>query len=1002
MEDRLAWAAENYVVPEDPFNPEDEVNIHSLTMEELRHEAARILSLYHNASDANEMLSLSTRYTKIDMLLDKREKLIAQGVPMSEIIERTSPPKPSTPPPPIPETSRADTDPAAFDTPVDDSEFAPFDEEPLPEVKEESVATPEVIEASESEESPPAEEPAKEISALDTPTMEMNVDDLMKPDESDSIHDDDTQKLSVEEISKFEPADEEENSKPLSVPDINLESDSDLDSFTDAPALNTEAADPSDMPTPIMPLNPVQESEVELPTPAIPVNDVDLDTPVPDDVDESEDSGFTADDDDGNTTIIMRKKKQKADFGVAAVTDDVGFSDVGEDADEPDTEEPISESAEEEDSGDDSDSNTVIMRKKKFSFLAGLDDDSNKDVSVTDAAAAVEPSTEDSAATAETEAPLEPDAPDETVETVEDTPEPASALPPLSEVPLETPESVEESTSEEPSELLPAFEMPSGAFEDTNSDAPKTNEETPGSAFNFDTEPETGNSAEDTYDSDGEDEAEALGVLTTPFEATDAEMESFGFNADDDTSAKSEPAEEKIPEESTSEIGATDAEESKDSELSDFEKALASLNAAIDESSKFGKEETPKESQDEPADNASSLSASEGEDVTAQINATEGAPMVESVFDIDAASKSEAAPASTSEENQDEAESVFNFEVDTQIPVEEMGGEAPPVAFADLMGDSEESPAEESAEPAEEAQKPKEDEASGGIGNLPSLGDAVFGGTSDADDTEQPAESTPVEEPAAVQEEAPAEEAKEEAAGLPAFELPPFDPDGLAGDSKTEEPAGAGLNLPPIGEIPSLGSDATPGEEPKPVAPSPASSAPTTPAPIPPVGNIPPQSDENAAKLQLKGHLRICTSCGEQTEITESRCQKCFYLDNSLGIVNAVMAGDTSQVTKLLRVKPDILHTRTKKHNWTLLHMAASGGNMRLTKLLVEKGCAVNEPNVYGKTALHYAASKGHAPIVYMLLQAGADASMKFDNKTALQLAMENGRTEAIAALQDA
>ena len=154
-------------------------------------------------------------------------------------------------------------------------------------------------------------------------------------------------------------------------------------------------------------------------------------------------------------------------------------------------------------------------------------------------------------------------------------------------------------------------------------------------------------------------------------------------------------------------------------------------------------------------------------------------------------------------------------------------------------------------------------------------------------------------------------------------------------------------------------------------------------------------------KLALGEDKRICGRCGEATDIATDRCQGCSYDDPSLGIVHSVISGDTQQAARLLKAKPAIVHTTTSTHGWTLLHMASSGGNMRLVKVLIEAGSQVNRQNVHGKSALHYAASKGHVPIIYLLLEHKADKTLKFEGKTPYDLALESGNKEAIAALKD-
>jgi ankyrin repeat protein len=80
--------------------------------------------------------------------------------------------------------------------------------------------------------------------------------------------------------------------------------------------------------------------------------------------------------------------------------------------------------------------------------------------------------------------------------------------------------------------------------------------------------------------------------------------------------------------------------------------------------------------------------------------------------------------------------------------------------------------------------------------------------------------------------------------------------------------------------------------------------------------------------------------------------------------------------------------------------MAASGGNARLVDLLLRHGSQVNAQNIFGKTALHYAALKGHVQIVGLLLDSNADLSILFEGKSALQHASENDQHQVLELLK--
>lgn len=163
---------------------------------------------------------------------------------------------------------------------------------------------------------------------------------------------------------------------------------------------------------------------------------------------------------------------------------------------------------------------------------------------------------------------------------------------------------------------------------------------------------------------------------------------------------------------------------------------------------------------------------------------------------------------------------------------------------------------------------------------------------------------------------------------------------------------------------------------------------------------MPISVSEELPKLDLTETQRICARCGQTTAIGEEACNSCNYTDASLGILNSIVAGDTQQTSRLLNAKPAIIHTITSKHAWTLLHMAASGGNARLVDLLLRHGSQVNAQNIFGKTALHYAALKGHVQIVGLLLDSNADLSILFEGKSALQHASENDQHQVLELLK--
>lgn len=165
---------------------------------------------------------------------------------------------------------------------------------------------------------------------------------------------------------------------------------------------------------------------------------------------------------------------------------------------------------------------------------------------------------------------------------------------------------------------------------------------------------------------------------------------------------------------------------------------------------------------------------------------------------------------------------------------------------------------------------------------------------------------------------------------------------------------------------------------------------------------IPYSTSEDLPKFELAVEMRLCSSCGCETDIQNECCRNCGGVDRSLGVLEAVIAGDLQRVERLLRAKPRIIGTRTSGHKWSLLHMAANGGNPKIVELLLSKGAAVDARATDETTPLHYAAGKGHAKVARALLKHGADPSIASSGKTALDLAEEHGREGVVKLLRGA
>lgn len=121
----------------------------------------------------------------------------------------------------------------------------------------------------------------------------------------------------------------------------------------------------------------------------------------------------------------------------------------------------------------------------------------------------------------------------------------------------------------------------------------------------------------------------------------------------------------------------------------------------------------------------------------------------------------------------------------------------------------------------------------------------------------------------------------------------------------------------------------------------------------------------------------------------------------------AACAGQTETAQVLLKrgAKPNP-HKSDDAWSYVLstpLICATRHGHLATVKVLVAHGAAIDAATNYGRTALHYAALRGHLDLVKFLVRAGADPARKSgtDKKhTPLDDARAEGRTEVVAFLE--
>ncbi len=90
------------------------------------------------------------------------------------------------------------------------------------------------------------------------------------------------------------------------------------------------------------------------------------------------------------------------------------------------------------------------------------------------------------------------------------------------------------------------------------------------------------------------------------------------------------------------------------------------------------------------------------------------------------------------------------------------------------------------------------------------------------------------------------------------------------------------------------------------------------------------------------------------------------------------------------------------KPGWTPLHYAATGGHEDIMQLLLDNNAYVDAASPNGSTPLMMAAMYGTAAAVRLLLEAGADPSLKNDlGLTAIDFAAKVQKTDSVAIIAE-
>lgn len=112
-------------------------------------------------------------------------------------------------------------------------------------------------------------------------------------------------------------------------------------------------------------------------------------------------------------------------------------------------------------------------------------------------------------------------------------------------------------------------------------------------------------------------------------------------------------------------------------------------------------------------------------------------------------------------------------------------------------------------------------------------------------------------------------------------------------------------------------------------------------------------------------------------------------------IMYPALADDVERVKALIEKGADLNHL-----GWSPIHYAAIKGNAKIVQLLLDHGAWPNSPAPDGSNPLMMAVSSGNTKSIEALIQAGADPNaVNFDGVSALDLAKERNNRKIIELL---
>lgn len=129
-----------------------------------------------------------------------------------------------------------------------------------------------------------------------------------------------------------------------------------------------------------------------------------------------------------------------------------------------------------------------------------------------------------------------------------------------------------------------------------------------------------------------------------------------------------------------------------------------------------------------------------------------------------------------------------------------------------------------------------------------------------------------------------------------------------------------------------------------------------------------------------------------------------YMTDSFHTLLQIALLFNAIDAAKLLLSQPDIEPNKTDISNaFTPFFMSIKFGQLELAELFIKRDdVSISDSFHTGYTPLTLAAEEGQAPIVKLLLKAGADPSKRdFIGQSPLELALINGQSECVALLKD-